>query len=125
MVIEVTGQSIALKHALGFTAKFGRIALLGCTRISDTAIDFYQEVHRPGVEIIGAHTSARPHFESRPYSWTWKDDARALMDFMADGRLDMPSILSAVYSPQDAPAVYKALAEDEGFPVGAVFDWRK
>jgi 2-desacetyl-2-hydroxyethyl bacteriochlorophyllide A dehydrogenase len=124
-VIEVTGQSVALKQALAFTAKFGRIALLGCTRVSDTAIDFYQEVHRPGIEIIGAHTDARPARESRPHSWTWKDDARALMSFMADGRLDMTRILSAVYSPQDAPAVYDALAKNPDFPVGAVFDWRK
>jgi 2-desacetyl-2-hydroxyethyl bacteriochlorophyllide A dehydrogenase len=124
-VIEVTGQSIALKQALAFTSKFGRIALLGCTRVSDTAIDFYQEVHRPGIEIIGAHTDARPKRESRPHSWTWQDDACALMRFMADGRLNMTSILSGVYSPEDATAVYKALAEDRDFPVGAVFDWRQ
>ncbi len=124
-IIEVTGQSLALKQALSFTARYGRIALLGCTRVSDTAIDFYQEVHRPGVEIIGAHTDARPKHESRPNAWTWKDDARALMDFMADGRLDMSRILSAVYSPHEAPAVYKSLAEGEDFPVGAVFDWRE
>jgi 2-desacetyl-2-hydroxyethyl bacteriochlorophyllide A dehydrogenase len=123
-VIEVTGQSVALKQALAFTARFGRIALLGCTRVSDTAIDFYQEVHRPGIEILGAHTDARPRCESRPNSWTWKDDARALMDFMVDGRLDMSKILSAVYSSHDAPAVYEALVEDANFPVGAVFDWR-
>jgi len=124
-VIEVTGQSIAMKQALGFTAKFGRIALLGCTRVSDTAIDYYQQVHRPGVEIIGAHTHARPKLESRPHSWTWKDDARALLSFMADGRLDVSRVVTATYSPQEAPVVYKALAGDENFPVGAVFDWRK
>lgn len=125
-VIEVTGQSVALRQALGFTAKFGRIALLGCTRVSDTTIDFYQQVHRPGVEIIGAHTNARPVHESRPHAWTWQDDARAIMDFMSDGRLDMTKILSAVYSPHDAPAVYSSLAEQpHAFPVGAVFDWKK
>lgn len=125
-VIEVTGQSVALKQALGFTARFGRVALLGCTRVSDAAIDFYQEVHRPGVEIIGAHTEARPKHESHPHSWTWRDDARAVFDFMADGRIDMTKILSAVYSPNAAPAVYSSLAEKpHEFPVGAVFDWRK
>lgn len=125
-VIEVTGQSIALKQALGFTARFGRVALLGCTRISDAAIDFYQQVHRPGVEIIGAHTEARPKHESRPHAWTWQDDARAVFDFMADGRIDMSKILSAVYSPADAPAVYSSLAQaPQDFPVGVVFDWRK
>lgn len=125
-VIEVTGQSVALQQALNFVARFGRVSLLGCTRVSDTAIDYYQQVHRPGVEIIGAHALARPIHESRPHSWTWKDDVRALWRFMADGRLDMDRILSAVYAPQEAPAVYRNLAEHHrDFPVGAVFDWKQ
>lgn len=126
VVIEVTGQSAALKQALGFTARFGRVALLGCTRVADNDIDFYQDVHRPGIELIGAHTHARATVESRPHAWTWRDDARALMDFMADGRLDMTKILSAVHAPHEASAVYDLLARSPGqFPVGAVFDWRK
>jgi threonine dehydrogenase-like Zn-dependent dehydrogenase len=125
-VVEVTGVSVALKQALAFTAKFGRVALLGCTRVAENDIDFYQDVHRPGIELIGAHTDARAKQESRPHAWTWKDDARALLDFMADGRLDMSKILSAVYSPHEAPAVYDRLARAPAdFPVGAVFDWRK
>lgn len=124
-VIEVTGQSIAMKQSLEFTAPFGRIALLGCSRVSDTAIDYYQQVHRPGIEIIGAHARSRPKLESRPHSWTWKEDARALLNFMSDGRLDMSQILSAVYAPQDSTEVFNALAENINFPVGAVFDWKQ
>jgi 2-desacetyl-2-hydroxyethyl bacteriochlorophyllide A dehydrogenase len=124
-VIEVTGQSIAMKQALTFTAPFGRVALLGCTRVSDAAIDYYQAVHRPGIEIIGAHTMSRPKVESRPHSWTWKDDARAILNFMSDGRLDMSQIVSTVYSPLQATAVYSALATNKNFPVGAVFDWNQ
>jgi threonine dehydrogenase-like Zn-dependent dehydrogenase len=125
-IIEVTGQAAALKQSLAFAANFARVSLLGCTRVSDASIDFYQQIHRPGVELIGAHTNARPKHDSRPHAWTWRDDARALFDFMADGRLPMPKILSATYSPADAPAVYAALAENpRRFPVGAVFDWRK
>ncbi|AWI10295.1 zinc-dependent alcohol dehydrogenase [Ereboglobus luteus] len=124
-IIEVTGQSVALKQSLGFAARFGRVALLGCTRVSDAAIDFYQEVHRPGVELIGAHTQARPEQESRPHAWTWRDDARAVHNFMSDGRIDMAKILSAVHSPLEAPAVYTSLAQTpQDFPIGAVFDWR-
>jgi 2-desacetyl-2-hydroxyethyl bacteriochlorophyllide A dehydrogenase len=123
--IEVTGQSIAMQQALGFTAPFGRIALLGCTRVSDAAIDYYQEVHRPGIELVGAHTMSRPKVESRPHSWTWRDDARAILSFMSDGRLDMSQIVSAIYSPLEATEVYDALAKNKNFPVGAVFDWNQ
>lgn len=123
-IVEVTGLSVALKQALDVVAPMGRVSLLGCTRVSDTPIDFYQKVHRPGVEIIGAHTNARPHVESYPHHWTHRDDIEAMMDLAAGGRLDLSKILSATYTPEEAPEVYRRLAEDPKFPVGAVFRWK-
>lgn len=123
VVIEVTGQSAALSRALDCTAPLGRIALLGCTRVSDTAIDFYRQVHRPGISFIGAHTDARPKTEPYPQYWTQRDDCTAMLRFMAHGRLDMAKILSEVNSPEAAPAVYARLADNRDFPVGVVFDW--
>lgn len=45
MVIEVTGQGTGLNEAHDCMAKFGRVALLGCTRNSDFSVDFYRTVH--------------------------------------------------------------------------------
>jgi threonine dehydrogenase-like Zn-dependent dehydrogenase len=124
-VIEVTGQSVALKQALSCTAPLGRISLLGCTRVSDASIDYYQQVHRPGITIVGAHTNARPKVESYPHYWTERDDCLALLDFMAHNRLDLSKIVSEVHSPEDAPVVYGRLAAGKDFPVGVAFDWSK
>lgn len=124
VIIEVTGQSVALKQALDCVAPLGRVALLGCTRVSDTGIDYYNKVHKPGVTIVGAHTNARPDAASYPHHWTHHDDCTAIMNFMANGRLDMTKILSEVHSPKEASEVYKRLAENKNFPVGVVFDWR-
>ena len=52
--VEVTGAAQALKQALDCASWMGRISLLGCTRVSDCAIDFYKQVHRPGIKLIGA-----------------------------------------------------------------------
>ena len=65
--VEVTGASLAMKQALECASWMGRIALLGCTRISDCPIDFYMQVHRPGVKLIGAHNFIRPKVESYPH----------------------------------------------------------
>jgi Threonine dehydrogenase and related Zn-dependent dehydrogenases len=124
-IIEVTGQSIALSQALSCAAPLGRISLLGCTRVSDVGIDFYQQVHRPGISIIGAHTNARPKLESYPHYWTERDDSIAMLNFMAHGRIDMTKILSEVYYPEDASQVFHRLAENKDFPVGVAFDWTK
>ncbi len=65
-MIEVTGNGPALNEGLRCMAKMGRVALLGCTR-RPTEVDFYYDVHLPGVALYGAHTFARPDVESYPH----------------------------------------------------------
>ena len=123
--VEVTGASVAMKEALACAATMGRIALLGCTRVSDTAIDYYREVHRPGVKLIGAHNFIRPKVESYPHHWTHQDDCRAILDLLSAGRIEVAPIISRVVSPEDATAIYSELCDDPRFPIGTVFDWRE
>lgn len=57
VAIEVTGNGKALDTVLDCMARYGRIALLGCTRNSDFTIDYYHKVHGPGITLVGAHRS--------------------------------------------------------------------
>ena len=52
--VEVTGVSAAMQQALQCASPMGRIALLGCTRVSECPVDYYTQVHKPGVKLIGA-----------------------------------------------------------------------
>ena len=114
-----------MNQALECAAVQGRISLLGCTRVSDSAIDYYQQVHRPGVKLIGAHNFIRPKFESYPHHWTHHDDCRAILDMISTKRIQVLPIVSRVCKPQDAPQVYKELSENHAtFPIGTAFDWR-
>ena len=124
-IVEVTGAAVALKQALTYAARQGRISLTGCTRVSDANIDFYKYVHQPGVSLIGAHTFVRPKVDSCPGYWTTQDDYRTLLAFLAAGKLKAQSIISEVVSPESAPAVYTRLAEERHPPLGIVFDWKK
>jgi 2-desacetyl-2-hydroxyethyl bacteriochlorophyllide A dehydrogenase len=124
-VVEVTGSARALEQALELSARQGRVALLGCTRVSDTPIDFYQMVHKPGVSIIGAHNYVRPDVDSYPGYWTRQDDYRVLLDQMVSVRLQVRPIISEIVSPQNASQVYARLADDPQAPLGIVFDWRQ
>lgn len=122
-VIEVTGSGAALNQALLCTARFGRVALLGCTRMP-TEVDFYHDVHIPGIQLIGAHTAARPVDESYAGYWTEADDMRVALACLATGRLNVREIISEICSPLDAVEVYDRLAAGR-FPVGVAFDWTK
>jgi threonine dehydrogenase-like Zn-dependent dehydrogenase len=122
--VEVTGASVAMKQALECASWMGHISLLGCTRVSDCAIDYYQQVHRPGIKLIGAHNFVRPKMESYPHHWTHQDDCKAILDLIAAGRLQVAPVVSRVVAPEDAPAIYDQLCDDPAFPIGTVFDWR-
>ncbi len=122
--VEVTGVSAAMNQALECASWMGRIALLGCTRVSDCAVDYYRQVHCPGVKLIGAHNSVRPKVESYPHHWTHQDDCKAILDLLAAGRITAKPVLSRIVKPENAPEVYKQLCDDPMFPMGTVFDWR-
>lgn len=122
--VEVTGVSAAMQQALQCSARMGRISLLGCTRVSDCAVDYYSQVHFPGVKLIGAHNSVRPLQESYPHHWTHQDDCKAILALLAAGRIQVKPIISRVVKPEQAPEIYTQLCEDPLFPMGTVFDWR-
>ena len=123
--VEVTGVSAAMKQALECAAWMGRISLLGCTRVSDCSVDYYQMVHRPGVQLIGAHNMVRPKMESYPHHWTHQDDCNAILDLLTAQRIAVAPVISRVVSPKDAPAIYDQLCDDPAFPMGTVFDWKQ
>ena len=121
--IEVTGLGAGLDGILDCMARYGRVALLGCTRNKDFTIDYYMKVHCPGITLIGAHTHARPKVESSGGWWTPSDDMEAILKLLELGRLELASVTDEMHSPEDAPQVYSRLLSQPSFPV-VQFDWR-
>lgn len=124
VAIEVTGVGAGFDEALDCMAKFGRVALLGCTRNSDFTIDYYRKIHAPGITVIGAHTIARPDVESHPGWFTHRDDIRAVLKLCGGGRLCLENLVEETHSPTACSEVYNRLVSDKNFPIAVQFDWR-
>lgn len=122
--IEVTGIGAGLDGILDCMAHFGRVALLGCTRNKEFTIDYYRKVHGPGITLVGAHTLARPQYESSNGWWTQRDDIMAALKLTEMGRIKLSDIIDEVHSPVEAPKVYTRLANHKSFPM-VQFDWRE
>ena len=123
--IEITGRGEGLDMVLDCMAKFGRIALVGCTRNSNFTIDYYRKVHSPGIELHGAHTMARAQLESRPGSYIDKDDARAVLKMVKANRFTISDLVSEFVSPKDCFEIYSRLVEGKNYPICVQFDWSK
>lgn len=124
VAIEVTGVGAGFNEALDCMAKFGRVALLGCTRNSDFTVDYYKKIHAPGITVIGAHTIARPNVESHPGWFTHRDDIEAVLKLCGGGRLELENLIEETHSPEECPEVYNRLVNDRDFPIVVQFDWR-
>ena len=122
VAIEITGNGGGMDMALDCLKRFGRMALLGCTRNSDFSIDYYRKVHGRGVTLVGAHTIARPKLESSAGWWTERDDAKAVIRMLDLGRIEFDSLIEEVHSPREATEVYGRLAKERAFPL-VQFDW--
>lgn len=126
VVIEVTGVGEGLAEALDCTARFGRVALLGCTRSSEFTIDYYHKIHSPGITLIGAHTNARPDADSSAGWFTQRDDILAVLRLLTSKRISFRELLpSEPYSPEQCAEAYEHIMHDRSFPTLAQFDWRK
>ena len=125
VAIEVTGVGAGLNEALDCMKKFGRVALLGCTRNAEFSVDYYRKVHAPGITLIGAHTLARPDVESHPGWFTHPDDIKAILKLCSMGRMSLEEMVKETNSPKDCSEVYKRLIEDKNFPTVVQFDWRR
>lgn len=125
VAIEVTGVGAGFNEALDCMAKFGRVALLGCTRNSDFTVDYYKKIHAPGITVIGAHTMARPDVESHPGWFTHRDDIKAVLKLCGGNRLCLDNIIEETHSPKECSEVYNRLIYDKNFPIVVQFDWRR
>ena len=120
--IEVTGVGAGLNGILDCMARFGRVALLGCTRKSDFTVDYYRKVHGPGITLVGAHTMARPDHESSGGWWTQRDDFATLAKLVANERLSLADMIEETHSPLQATEIFTRLANEKAFPI-VEFDW--
>ena len=123
--IEVTGHGAALNETLDCMTKFGRVALLGCTRNSDFTVDYYRKVHGPGISLIGAHTMARPNEESHPGYFTTSDDIKTFLRLCANSRINVKDMIEETYSPAECAEVFGRLVHDKNFPTVVQFDWSR
>lgn len=121
--VEVTGNINALQQCLECIAFNGRISLLGCTRVSDKTIDFYQYVHRRGIYLMGTHTHARPQVDSTHWGCSEFEDYRTFFKLVSSGRLNVAPIISEVASPKDAEAIFQKIGMQANPPLGILLDW--
>lgn len=110
VVIESTGFPGPIGQALKMVRRLGRVVLLGSTRGS-TEVNFYADVHKKGIDIIGAHISANPTEQSYPGYWTFRDNANCFLRLIQQKRFCVEGLTSQKGFYKDYDDIYRNVLE--------------
>ena len=124
VVIEATGHPEAIPMAFDLARFGGRVVLLGSTRGETEAVNFYRDVHKKGLTVLGAHESARPRQDSAPGWWTHQADQATALKLLAAGRLVVDPLMTHRFAWQDAASAYATLIRWEPGMLGTILDWQ-
>ncbi|MCS3921183.1 zinc-binding alcohol dehydrogenase [Fervidibacter sacchari] len=123
VVIEATGNPEAIPLAFKLARRIGRVILLGSTRGETKSVNFYTDVHRKGLVIVGAHDSVRPQFDSTPSFWTARDDQALALKLLAVHRIKVAPLITHKFSGMEAPKAYDLLISNDMSALGILLDW--
>ena len=122
VVIESTGLPGPIEQAIQLTEKYGRTVILGSTRGS-TEINFYRDVHKKGIQIIGAHISCNPVEFSYPGYWTFRDNADCFMRLLSEGRVTVDKLVTQRADYHDYHDIYENVLQTKENYITSIITW--
>jgi L-iditol 2-dehydrogenase len=122
VVIESTGVPEVISTAFETIRNYGRAVILSSTR-GDSTINFYRDVHKKGITIVGAHINANPNGDSRPGFWTWRDDATAFLSLLQYGKMNLEPLITDRVNWQDIESVYRDMLSWNYNMIGSLINW--
>lgn len=127
IVIEATGAPQAVNTALKMAKPLGKVVLLGSSRGITNGVNFYRDVHRKGVSIIGAHEMHRAQDEKDRFGHfrSNAEDERIVLNFLSGKRIRLAPLISEVVPPESAQIIYDRLSGKKEPLMLAAFDWSK
>jgi threonine dehydrogenase-like Zn-dependent dehydrogenase len=97
------------------------VILLGSSRYK-VEVDFHDEVHPFGLQIIGAHVSTQPLAETPFNPWTPSRNGELFFDLVQAGRLQLDDLIPHRYAWETASDAYRMLATDQTQALGVVLE---
>ncbi|MEQ1697185.1 MAG: bi-domain-containing oxidoreductase [Hyphomicrobiaceae bacterium] len=118
VIITVSNKSSEPMHqAASMCRQRGRIVLVGVTGLSLSRADFYEKELTFQVSCSYGPGRYDPNYEQKGQDypvgfvrWTEQRNFEAVLDMMADGRLDVGPLVSHTFAIGDAQAAYAVLA---------------
>ncbi|MFL9913302.1 zinc-binding dehydrogenase [Paraburkholderia sp. RL17-337-BIB-A] len=118
--VEATGNPAVVQVCLDNVRDRGRVILLGSPR-GKIMIDVYNNIHRSGVSLIGAHERVlRAEAPGAPRMIQVVDE---MLNNIAAGKLSVSPLVTQTARPDQLADCYQHLHKDRDQTLGVLIDW--
>ena len=120
LITAATKSNEPVHHAAQMCRKRGRIVLVGVTGLELSRADFYEKELSFQVSCSYGPGRYDPAYETAGHDypvgfvrWTEQRNFEAVLDMMADGRLDLKPLITHRFAIDEAPAAYDVVGGSE------------
>jgi predicted dehydrogenase len=128
LITASTKSNEPIHQAAAMCRKRGRIVLVGVVGMEMSRADFYEKELSFQVSCSYGPGRYDPDYEERGHDypfgfvrWTEQRNFEAILDMLADGRLNFKPLVSHRFSVTEAEAAYKLISE--GNPLGVLLEY--
>jgi len=124
IVLDTTGWASAVPTAMSLANDGGQVVLLGSPRGRAESVDFYSDLHRRSLHVIGAHDSGIGAAVRERFPWTNERVLPYIIHSMQRGRFRVDDLITHIVSPDRLGEMYEGLLHRKEEFLGVVLDWR-
>jgi len=127
VVIDATGVPNAIPTAMSLACDAGQVVVVGSPRGKATEVNFYDDLHRRYIEVLGAHGNMlfEPAHTRLAGAWGIDKAQNWLLRSLASGRLSLAGLVTHTIQPEELGTAYEGLLKDKENYLGVVVDWTK
>ncbi len=126
IVIDATGVPDAIPTAMSLACDGGQVIVVGSHRGIAKEVNFYDDLHRRYIEVLGAHGNMlfEPAHIRLPGAWSIHKAQHWLLGSLASGRLSTEKLVTHTITPDRIGNAYEGLLKKKEEYLGVVVKWK-
>jgi 2-desacetyl-2-hydroxyethyl bacteriochlorophyllide A dehydrogenase len=126
VVIDATGVPDAVPVAMSLACDGGQVVVVGSPRGIAKDVNFYDDLHRRYIEVLGAHGNMlfEPAHVRLAGAWDIDKAQQWLLGQLAAGRLSTAGLVTHTIRPEDVGHAYEGLLKEKDQYLGVVVKWK-
>lgn len=126
IVIDATGVPDAVPVAMSLACNAGQVVVVGSPRGIAKEVNFYDDLHRRYIEVLGAHGNMlfEPAHTRLAGAWDISKAQGWLLGQLAAGRLSTEKLVTHTIRPEGIGQAYEGLLKNKDHYLGVVVTWK-